>query len=293
MAPSERVLLAGSRSERAWAYVPSQLDRRRTRPAPPGRPQARSKSSTALRPTGSSVRDRAGLKGSRRRVSGGRMDSSDAHLPAALPNSRGQAGTMGEFFGQRVLHLAPLDCLMIRQTIPTWLGVSALVLALAGGAALKFSVKDRRQVREPDLRSTVAPFLLRHGYRVTPAATDQTSSKNVAAQAGFSCRLQVIELQARGYNQNAVRQTAGPTDEFFVVFQGTVHEIQPVWQTKVHYYWNRLRQELGMAGLPRPVLAVVASATCSARDLPWYDLAQAALLNKMAAPSKSPSQVTT
>jgi hypothetical protein len=156
--------------------------------------------------------------------------------------------------------------------IPAWLGVLILALALAGGAALKIASKVYIDSVEVDLRNPIALFLQRHGYSVARVAMDKDPSKVVVAGSrGLSCQLQVIEAQARGYNQTSIRQMAGPTDDFFVIFQGAVYDAQPILQTRAYYYWDRLRREMGIAVPPRPVLAVIASAPCSARDLPWND----------------------
>jgi hypothetical protein len=157
--------------------------------------------------------------------------------------------------------------------VSAWLGALVLVMALAGGAALKIASKVYIHVAEVNLRNPTASFLQRHGYSVAPVGADSYPSKVlVAASKGFNCRLQIIEAQARGYDQNAIRQMARPTDDFFVIFQGAVYDAQPILQTRVYYYWDRLRREMGVAVPPRPVLAVIASAPCSARDLPWNDV---------------------
>jgi len=157
--------------------------------------------------------------------------------------------------------------------VPAWAGVLVLTLALAGGVAVKIASKVHIDVAELDLRNPIVLFLQRHGYSVTHVGINKDPSKAVVAGAsrGLSCRLQVIEAQARGYNQTSIREMAGPADDFFVIYQGALYDAQPLLQTRAFYYWDRLRREMGVTALPRPVLAVVASAACSARDLPWKD----------------------
>jgi hypothetical protein len=100
----------------------------------------------------------------------------------------------------------------------------------------------------------------------------ERGSIRIAATSGWTCRIQIIEAEPRGYNYDSLRQTAGPTEDFFVLYRGTIYDEQPLWRTKADYYWARLKHELGIPTTPHPVLAFIASSACSARTLPWHNL---------------------
>ena len=165
-------------------------------------------------------------------------------------------------------HGAPV--MPMKGSFPAWLGVLFLALALAGGITLKAASKGPTQIQEPSLHATIAPFLKQHGYKVTTGV--DKDGLEVGAVGGFDCRLHVIQAQPRGYDQHAIRQAGGVTDDFFVVFDGDLYDAQPVWRTKAYYYWDRFRRKMGLTVPPRALFAVIASRTCSARQLPWQDL---------------------
>jgi hypothetical protein len=152
-----------------------------------------------------------------------------------------------------------------------WLIGLVLCSALASGVALKVGVRLRTPVSATDVRTPITTFLQQHNLRLVTVAGEPGSSK-IAATSGWACRIQIVEAQHRGYNYDSLRQTAGPTDDFFVLFGGIVYDDQPLWWTKADYYWARLKREIGIPSAPRPVLAVTASTACSARALPWHNL---------------------
>ena len=55
-----------------------------------------------------------------------------------------------------------------------------------------------------------------------------------------------------------------------------VYTDQPIniGSTTLSHYWTRLQQKLGLDTVSNPVLAVVASESCSLDTLPWKEIAE-------------------
>jgi hypothetical protein len=104
---------------------------------------------------------------------------------------------------------------------------------------------------------------------VTDEIVDYTPILRAATD---SCRLQVARLTADGSNRDLIRNLASATDRSFVVFRGTVYAQQPISLTVLHYLWSRSLRELGLARHITPVIAVAASPSCNAEQLPWAEL---------------------
>ncbi len=158
-----------------------------------------------------------------------------------------------------------------RWSPSVWLVGLVVCLALVSSVTLKVGVRLRSPVSVIDVRTPITNFLQQHNLRLA-TVTGEPGSLKIAATSGWACRIQIIEAQPRGYNYDSLRQTAGPADDFFVLFGGLVYDEQPLWWTKADYYWARFKREIGIPAAPRPVLAIIASSACSARTLPWHNL---------------------
>jgi hypothetical protein len=159
--------------------------------------------------------------------------------------------------------------------VSAWVGALLLVLALTGGASLKIAAA-RTRAPEVDHRGAISQFLKQNGYTLTDSG-DEVGSAKIRAVADLDCQVEVVQARTQGWDQHAIRHASGPDDNFFVVFQGTTYDRYPTWLIMSHRYWDRARRHVGFAEPARPVLAVIASPTCSIRDLPWQEFQKAAL----------------
>lgn len=124
---------------------------------------------------------------------------------------------------------------------------------------------------ESYLTNQLVNFLKQNHFNVvvTNEIVDYTP---IVEAATDSCRLQVARLTADGSNRDLIRNLASAADRSFVVFRGTVYAQQPVPLTVLHYLWSRSLRELGLVRHITPVMAVAASPSCNAEQLPWAKL---------------------
>ncbi|WP_029004184.1 hypothetical protein [Azorhizobium doebereinerae] len=149
-----------------------------------------------------------------------------------------------------------------------------LAIALLAGVALKQPGAAPDAAPDPRQASIEATmdFLNRNGLAVRQPRRDL----DLAILRGTGpdgCRLAVAILAPQGWHVGVVRHMAGPQDEVFFVYSGTVSESQPVWRTRLDLYEALLLRRLGLTPAHRPVLGVVADRACRAKSLPWGELA--------------------
>jgi hypothetical protein len=119
----------------------------------------------------------------------------------------------------------------------------------------------------------IAAFLTRQGFAPNAAPLEESPAR-VAGQSG-SCRVLIAELAPQGWHQDIFRRFAAPEDRVFFIFQGRIHDAQPVWQTRFSFYWNRIVGHLGVnAAQNGLVYGVVATPECDLDAVPWLDLAE-------------------
>ena len=100
----------------------------------------------------------------------------------------------------------------------------------------------------------------------------------IYATAG-GCRMLVAEAAPDGSNHEAIRELARTMDHLFIVERGKVHREQSTWQT-VTQASSRYLHKLGMATHELPLIAVAATTSCNAEQLPWAELNNPALLER-------------
>ena len=94
------------------------------------------------------------------------------------------------------------------------------------------------------------------------------------------CRMLVAEAAPDGSNHEAIRELARPMDHLFIVERGKVHREQSTWQIVTQAWWSRYLHKLGMASHELPLIAVAATPSCNAEQLPWAELNNPALLER-------------
>src|SRR5262245_11378173 len=86
------------------------------------------------------------------------------------------------------------------------------------------------------------------------------------------CRMLIAQSPVLGWDRDILNRYATPTDRIFVVFRGKMYADQPTWLTVSDYLWSRLRRQLGLTVRTTPLLAVIATRSCDAEQLPWDQL---------------------
>jgi hypothetical protein len=162
-----------------------------------------------------------------------------------------------------VNHSAALRLVLIMLLLPT------LGWKVAADRKPTFTSKD-----------LIVNFLKHHKFEVN--VTKQmilTDLPLIIATTG-GCRMLVAEAAPDGWNREAIRELAGTIDKLFIVERGKVRRQQSAWQTVTHAWWSRYFHKLRMDGHEMPLIAVAATASCNAEQLPWAELNNPAVLEK-------------
>jgi hypothetical protein len=152
---------------------------------------------------------------------------------------------------------------------PALSGLAVLVLAGSLSLKLLITAEDVLTSKSSLNPSETAAVLERDGYEVTGSNTDNDLI-SVRAVAG-RCSIMVAEAAPLGWHRSIIAQLAAG-HQLFYIFGGRIYPEQPLVLTSLHHYWNRLRRYVGLTGVNRPVLAVVASPACE--NVPLQQLAE-------------------
>lgn len=87
-----------------------------------------------------------------------------------------------------------------------------------------------------------------------------------------SCQLQATSLASEASARDEVRHLFEGMDRYFVVLHGRVYMQQPVLWTVITEIWSVCLRNLGLISHVPPVIAVAASESCNAEQLPWDEL---------------------
>jgi hypothetical protein len=108
---------------------------------------------------------------------------------------------------------------------------------------------------EPDSyesKAAISEFLSRHRFEIQ----EQT----------------VAEGSPNGWTRDMTRQILGAANPQFVVFRGTMYMEQPTWRTFTDHWLSKSIRKLGFARHSSPIIAVSATGSCDAEQLPWDEL---------------------
>jgi hypothetical protein len=144
-----------------------------------------------------------------------------------------------------------------------------LTVALVASIAWKIAIPSDRQSHAND---GLVEFLNRNHFDVF--ATEQSGVPIIKAKTA-SCSLQISRLAPDGSNWDLVRDLAGSTERFFIVFSGQTYAQQPILRTVMSDIWSRHLREFGIIKHVTPVFAVTANSSCDAERLPWNELREA------------------
>jgi hypothetical protein len=158
---------------------------------------------------------------------------------------------------------------------------SSLVPRLALGGllvvALWLKVPAAASVHAPDhedaAQAEIAGFLTRHGFEPDPGSFEEDPAR-MAGTSG-ACHVLIANVAPQGWHQDLLRQFAPADTRIFFVFEGREYDRQPVLQTRLSFYWNRMARRLGMAAPAMPlVYGVLASPGCDLASVPWRELGE-------------------
>jgi hypothetical protein len=122
-----------------------------------------------------------------------------------------------------------------------------------------------------ELKEQIVGFLVRHQFEVT--IIDEIIEDMPAIRASREgCHMTISKTSPYGWRKHMISELAAATDRVFIVFRGMVYTEQPTWLTLGSHLWSRFLRESGFRRHITPVIAVVATATCDAERLPWYEL---------------------
>jgi len=145
--------------------------------------------------------------------------------------------------------------------------IASLWLKVPGGASLTEAAK------EEIARTRIAAFLDRQGFSPNSATLGENPAR-MSGQSG-TCHVLIADLAPHGWHQDIFRRFASADDRVFFIFQGRKYDSQPVWRTRVSYYWNRIARLLGVnAAQTGLVYGIVASPECDLDAISWRELAE-------------------
>ena len=147
-----------------------------------------------------------------------------------------------------------------------------LALAIALTVSLKVMVRDtENQNAHLTVQDAVVAFLTRHQFQ----SHGMPDGSRIYAASG-DCRLLIREMIPQGWNLDSIKTLDSQEGRLSFVFKGMVYTDQPIniGNTTLAHYLTRLQQKLGLDSVSNPVLAVVASESCSLDVLPWKEIAE-------------------
>jgi len=146
-----------------------------------------------------------------------------------------------------------------------WIFIALIPITLGWKVAADF--KPARPSRE-----IVEEFLTRQRFDVV--VTDRMILSDlplIRATAG-TCRMLVAEASPDGWNDAIIRDVAGAMNQLFLVYHGRIYKPQSRWLTVTEYWLSRYLRRLGLAPQRLPLIAVAATESCNAEQLPWSEL---------------------
>jgi hypothetical protein len=149
---------------------------------------------------------------------------------------------------------------------------SVLLLLIALTLGWKWGWVGRQSVpNAKDTQVRVAEFLVRQHFNVVVSGEAKEGEPTVRATTPM-CRMLVIDSPVLDWDRDMIRRFATAADRIFVVFQGRVYAERPTWLIASDFLWSRLLRGLGLKVQFTPLLAVIATTSCDAEQLPWDQL---------------------
>jgi hypothetical protein len=153
-----------------------------------------------------------------------------------------------------------------------WLLLLLLVVSLGWKSTIRIDYSS-------NLEDKIRSFLVRNHFIVTVSEELIRDHRTFRASRP-ACQMLVTEISPRGWEREAMNSRATPMEQVFVVFGGKIYAERPIWLTASDFLWHKVLSEVGLKVRPSPLLAVIATKSCGAERLPWYELASAEPVSK-------------
>ena len=148
-----------------------------------------------------------------------------------------------------------------------WILLLLLLISLGWKSAIRIDYSS-------NLEEKIHGFLVRNHFIVT-VSEEMIRDHRTFRATKAACRMLVTEISHRGWESDTIKSRATVGEQVFIVFGGKIYAEQPTWLTASNFLWYKLLSELGLKVRPTPLLAVIATKSCDAERLPWYELASA------------------
>jgi hypothetical protein len=148
-----------------------------------------------------------------------------------------------------------------------WLLLLLLLLSLGWKSVIQIDYSNNF---EDKMRS----FFIRNHFMVT-VSEELIKDHRTFRATKAACLMLVTGVSHRGWERDLMNKVATAREQVFIVFAGKIYAEQPTWLTVLDFLWYKVLSELGFKVFPTPVIAVIATKSCDAERLPWYELSSA------------------
>jgi hypothetical protein len=148
-----------------------------------------------------------------------------------------------------------------------WILLLLLLISLGWKSAIRIDYSS-------NLEDKIRGFLVRNHFIVT-VSEEMIRDHRTFRATKAACQMLITEISHRGWERDTINSRAKVGEQVLIVFGGKIYAEQPTWLTASDFLWYKLLSELGLKVRPTPLLAVMATKSCDAERLPWYELASA------------------
>jgi hypothetical protein len=148
-----------------------------------------------------------------------------------------------------------------------WVLLLLLLISLGWKSAIRIDYSS-------NLEDKIGSFLVRNHFLFT-VSEEMIRDHRTFRASKASCQMLMTEISHRGWERDSIKRRATAVEQVFIVFGGKIYAEQPIWLTVSDFLWYKVLSELGLKVRPTPLLAVIATKSCDAERLPWYELASA------------------
>ena len=133
------------------------------------------------------------------------------------------------------------------------------------------------------LKLTVVPQRLSHNFEqaIATLLTSKGFEIKIGSRFGLfvisamhnSCRLEIREAFAQGYNTDAIEADSPKDAQFVFEYNGKLWTKLPTLRATISGLWSRFKWQLGMDTWWSPMISIAAVGPCSIETLPWDEVA--------------------
>jgi hypothetical protein len=145
-----------------------------------------------------------------------------------------------------------------------WLLLLLLPISLGWKSALHIDYSS-------NFNDSLLTFLARKGFIVSVVSEFSSERRSFRASRA-SCQMSLTQISPRGWERDSIRSGATEVEQVFFVFAGKVYTEPPAWLATFDSLRYKILIELGFKVRPNPVLSVMATKSCDAERLPWYEI---------------------